>query len=70
MEFLTKYVGELRKPLMWRQGSKVSMAVARGACQCFRVMIGESGLKTRIRRTLEVFLMSQQENLESLDLGR
>ena len=47
VEFLTKYVGELRKPLMWRQGSKLSMHMARGARQCFRVMIGESGLKTR-----------------------
>ena len=46
VEFLTKYVGELRKPLVWRQESKVSMCVARGACQCFRVMIGDWGLKT------------------------
>ena len=35
VEFLTKYVGELRKPLVWRQGSKVSMCMARGARQCF-----------------------------------
>ena len=35
VEFLTKYLGELRKPLVWRQGSKVSMRVARGARQCF-----------------------------------
>ena len=47
VEFLTKYLGELRKPLVWHQGSKVYMSVVRGARQCFRVMIGESGLKTR-----------------------
>ena len=36
---------------------------------CSRVMVGESGLKTR-RRTLKVFLGSQQETLGSLDLSR
>ena len=34
-----------------------------------RVMVGESGLKTR-RRTLKVFLGSQQETLGSLDWSR
>ena len=29
--FLTGYDGELREPLMWRQGSQVSMRVARGS---------------------------------------
>ena len=28
--FLTRYDGELREPLVWRQGSQVSMRVARG----------------------------------------
>ena len=28
--FLTRYDGELREPLLWRQGSQVSMHVARG----------------------------------------
>ena len=28
--FLTRYDGELREPLLWRQGSQVSMCVARG----------------------------------------
>ena len=40
-----------------------------GARHCSRVMVGESGLKTR-RRTLKVFLGSQQETLGSLDLCR
>ena len=29
--FLTRYDGELREPLMWRQGSQVSMRMARGS---------------------------------------
>ena len=29
--FLRKYDGELREPLVWRQGSQVSMRVARGS---------------------------------------
>ena len=28
--FLTRYDRELREPLLWRQGSQVSMCVARG----------------------------------------
>ena len=28
---LTRYNGELREPLLWRQGSQVSMRVARGS---------------------------------------
>ena len=31
MGFHTRYVRELREPLMWRQGSQVSMCVARGS---------------------------------------
>ena len=31
MGFLTRYDQELREPLMWRQGSQVSMRVARGS---------------------------------------
>ena len=51
---------EVRSPCAWRGGVH----------HCSLVMIRESGLKTRLRRTLEVFLMSRQENLDSLDLGR
>ena len=29
--FLKRYNGELREPLLWRQGSQVSMRVARGS---------------------------------------
>ena len=29
--FLTRYDGELREPLMWPQGSQVSMRMARGS---------------------------------------
>ena len=45
--FLTRYDGELREPLVWRQGSQGFMSVAEGARHCPRVMVGESGLKTR-----------------------
>ena len=31
VRFLTRYDGELREPLMWRQGSQVSMRMARGS---------------------------------------
>ena len=31
MGFLTRYDGELGEPLMWRQGSQVSMRMARGS---------------------------------------
>ena len=30
MSFLTRYDGELREPLVWRQESQVSMRVSRG----------------------------------------
>ena len=31
MSFLTRYDGELREPLVWRQESQVSMRVMRGS---------------------------------------
>ena len=42
--FLTRYDGELREPLMWRQGSQVSMRMAWGACHCSRAMVGALAL--------------------------
>ena len=45
--FLTRYDGELREPLLWRQGSQVSLRVARGCVSFYRVMEAESGFKTR-----------------------
>ena len=47
MGFLTRYDGELREPLVWRQGSQGFMSVAEAACHCPRVMVGESGIKRR-----------------------
>ena len=44
--FLTRYDGELREPLVWRQGNQGFMSVVEGAHHCPRVMVGESGLKT------------------------
>ena len=45
--FLTRYDVELREPLVWHQGSQGFMSVAEGVRHCPRVMVGESGLKTR-----------------------
>ena len=45
--FHTRYDGELREPLVWRQGSQGFMSVAEGARHCPRVMVGESGHKMR-----------------------
>ena len=56
---LSSGVREVRSPCAWRWGAGL----------CSRVMVGESGLKTR-RRTPKVFLGSQQETLGSLDLSR
>ena len=33
-----RYYGELREPLVWRQGSQVSMCVARGHRCAFRAL--------------------------------
>ena len=46
VRFLTRCDGEVSEPLVGRQGSRVSMRVARGARHCSRVMVGESGLET------------------------
>ena len=66
--FLTRYDGELREPLVWRQGSQGFMSVAEGVHHCPRVMVEESSLKALRIRTLEVFLGVWQETLGSLDL--
>ena len=44
--FLTRYDGKVSEPLVWRQGSRVSMRVAGAARHFCRVMGGESGLET------------------------
>ena len=69
MGFPKRYDGELRETLFRSQGSQVSMRMAMGSGSCSRVIVGESGLKTR-GRTLKVFPGSQQETLGSLDLSR
>ena len=68
MGFPKRYDGELRETLFRSKGGQVSMCMAMGSGFCSRVMVGESGLKTG-RRTLKVFLGSQQETLGSLDLS-
>ena len=44
MEVLTGYIGELREPLLWDQGSQVSMRVARGSTSLLSTHGGESTL--------------------------
>ena len=51
---------DVRSPCVWWRGVR----------DCSRVIVGESGLKTHWRRTLEVFLGLQQGTLGSLDLCR
>ena len=38
--FLKRYDGELKEPLVWRQGSQGFMSVAEGVRHCPRVMVG------------------------------
>src|SRR5574342_621460 len=48
---------EVGSPCEWRGGAR----------QCSRVLVGEPGLETCGRRSLEVFLGLRQETLASLD---
>ena len=66
--FPTGYDGELREPLVWRQGSQVSMQVARGSTSLLSRHVRGIGLQDALKITLEVLLGLQQETLGSLDL--
>ena len=68
MVFPTGYDGELREPLVWRQGSQVSMQVARGSTSLLSRHVRGIGLQDALKITLEVLLGLQQETLGSLDL--
>src|SRR5574338_388957 len=46
VRFLTRYDGEVSEPLVGRQGSRVSMRVARGSASLLSSHVGESGLET------------------------
>ena len=47
VEFLTRYDGELREPLVWHQGSQVSILVAKGSRSLLSSHTRGIGLKTR-----------------------
>ena len=56
--FLSSYNGELRESPVLPQRSPVSIPVAMGSVDCFRVTAGESGLNSCRRVNLKIFLVS------------
>ena len=66
--FLSSYNWELREPPMLPQRSPVSIPIAMGTWDSSRVTVGESGLNSRRRVNLKVFLELWQETLGSLEL--
>ena len=68
--FLSSYDGELREPPVFPQRSPVSIPIAMGTWDSSRVTVGESGLNSRRRVNLKVFLELWQETLGSLELRR
>jgi len=58
--FVSIYDGELREPPMLPKRSPVSIRVAMGSVDCFRVTAGQSGINSRRRVNLKVFLKLRQ----------
>ena len=48
--FLTRYDGELREPLLWRQGSQVSMCVAEGCASLLSSHGSRIGLQDALKK--------------------
>ena len=48
--FLTRYDGELREPLLWRQGSQVSMCVVRGCASLLSSHGSRIGLQDALKK--------------------
>ena len=48
--FLTRYNGELREPLLWRQGSQVSMCMARGCASLLSSHGSRIGLQDALKK--------------------
>ena len=67
---LTRYDGEVSEPLVGRQGSRVSMRVARGSASLLSSPGRGIWPRDVLKRSLEVFLGLRQETLGSLDLCR
>ena len=68
--FLTRYDGEFRDPLVRRQRSLTPCVWPGRSRYCSRAMVGESDLKTHLRRTLKDFLGLGRETLVSIDIYR
>ena len=58
--FVSIYDGELREPPMLPKRSPVSIRVAMGSVDGFRVTAGQSGINSRRRVNLKVFLKLRQ----------
>ena len=66
--FLTRYDGELREPVVLRQGSQFPMGVARGRASLLSNHGRGIGPQDALNMSLEVFLGLRQETLGSLYL--
>ena len=67
--FLRRYDAELREPLVWHQGSQISMRMTRGSAS----LLSSHGRGIGIQDALGgfgVFLRLRQETLGSLNLCR
>ena len=68
VRFLLSYQRELREPLVWPQGSPVSIRVARGSVALLSSHGRGIGPHDALKGDLELFLELRQETLGSLDL--
>ena len=66
--FPSSYERELREPLVWPQGSPVSIRVARGSVALLSSHGRRIGPHDALKGDLELFLELRQETLGSLDL--
>ena len=66
--FLSSYDEELREPLVWPQGSPVSIRVVRGSTALLSSHGRGIGPQESLRGNIEVFLELSQETLGSLNL--
>ena len=70
VRFLTRYDGEVSEPLVGRQGSPVSMRVARWSASLLPSHAGVIWPREVLKMSLEGFPGLRQETLGSLDLCR
>ena len=70
MGFLTRYDGELREPLLWRQGSQVSMRMGTGSASLLLRQGRGIGPQDASKKDYPIFLGLRQETLGSINLCR